>query len=423
MTINSFIFAVSLLLLLNGFTFCLYTKDKFALLTIKTNIIDHSGILSNNWSATSNASICTWIGISCDLNNQFVIALNLSGMGLAGTVTPLIGNLSYLTSLDISYNNFSGSVPEELSHLHHLQYLRLSNNNFTGTIQASLGNITKLEILNLGFNQLTGSIPAAIFNISSLRAIHLSANNLYGSLPVDICSQYVPKLKRIFLSMNHFEGKIPPSLFKCRELQHLELSVNEFSGSIPIEISNLTMLKNLWLGNNNLEGMVPLYHIKEHTRSQQIGDPNILPIILGTRNHDQSPAGGGTQYQLAGGTKNVNYGVGQTRAHTHKITPFNSNYHDMEVTSLSELKELACLRLEIEVLMEMLKEKITANGHQALRVGLQKGGSIPRSIAEESSRNRVDAKIPNLSTKTLAMVDGGEGGDEDDDGDGDDGMD
>ncbi|KAM7515006.1 hypothetical protein LguiA_004589 [Lonicera macranthoides] len=330
-----------------------HVQDKFALLTIKTNIIDHSGILSNNWSATSNASICTWIGISCDLNNQFVIALNLSGMGLAGTVTPLIGNLSYLTSLDISYNNFSGSVPEELSHLHHLQYLRLSNNNFTGTIQASLGNITKLEILNLGFNQLTGSIPAAIFNISSLRAIHLSANNLYGSLPVDICSQYVPKLKRIFLSMNHFEGKIPPSLFKCRELQHLELSVNEFSGSIPIEISNLTMLKNLWLGNNNLEGMVPLYH----------------------------------------------------------------------VTSLSELKELACLRLEIEVLMEMLKEKITANGHQALRVGLQKGGSIPRSIAEESSRNRVDAKIPNLSTKTLAMVDGGEGGDEDDDGDGDDGMD
>ncbi|KAM7519020.1 hypothetical protein LguiB_017982 [Lonicera macranthoides] len=324
-------------------------KDKFALLTIKTNIIDHSGILSNNWSATSNASICTWIGISCDLNNQFVIALNLSGMGLAGTVTPLIGNLSYLTSLDISYNNFSGSVPEELSHLHHLQYLRLSNNNFTGTIQASLGNITKLEILNLGFNQLTGSIPAAIFNISSLRAIHLSANNLYGSLPVDICSQYVPKLKRIFLSMNHFEGKIPPSLFKCRELQHLELSVNEFSGSIPIEISNLTMLKNLWLGNNNLEG---------------------------TRNHDQSPAGGGTQYQLAGGTKNVNYGVGQTRAHTHKITPFNSNYHDMEVTSLSELKELACLRLEIEVLMEMLKEKITANGHQALRVGLQKGSYV-----------------------------------------------
>ncbi|KAM7515047.1 hypothetical protein LguiA_004630 [Lonicera macranthoides] len=179
-------------------------------------------------------------------------------MGLAGTVTPVIGNLSSLTSLDISYNNFSGSVPEELSHLHHLQYLLLFNNSFTGAIPASLGNITKLETLNLRSNQLTGSVPAAIFNISSLRGIDLTDNNLYGSLPADICSHYFPKLERIFLSLNRFEGKFPLSLFKCRELQYLSLSFNEFSGSIPIEIGNLTMLKNLYLGNNNLEGEIPV---------------------------------------------------------------------------------------------------------------------------------------------------------------------
>ncbi|KAM7515062.1 hypothetical protein LguiA_004645 [Lonicera macranthoides] len=266
---NSLIFAVSLLLFLNGFTFCLYTKDKFALLAIKTNIIDHSGILSNNWSAISNTSICTWIGVSCDLNNQSVTALTLSSMGLTGTVNPAIGNLSSLTLLDISYNNFSGSVPEELSHLHHLQYLRLSNNSFTGTIPASLGNFTKLETLNLRSNQLTGSVPAAIFNISSLRTIDLMYNNLFGSLPVDICSHYVPKLETIYLSGNHFEGKIPPSLFKCRELQHLALSVNEFSGNISIEIGNLTMLKDLWLGYNNLEGEIPV----------EIGNLKLLEIL------------------------------------------------------------------------------------------------------------------------------------------------
>ncbi|KAM7519038.1 hypothetical protein LguiB_018000 [Lonicera macranthoides] len=216
-----------------------------------------SGILSNTWSTTSNASICTWIGVSCDLNNQSVTALNLSGKGLAGTVAPVIGNLSFLTSLDISYNNFSGSVPEELSQLHDLQQLLLFNNSFTGTIAASLGNITKLEILNLRFNQLTGLVPAAIFNISSLRVIDISANDLYGSLPVDICS-CAPKLERIFLSWNRFDGRIPSSLYKCRELQYLSLSFNEFSGSIPIEIGNLTMLKNLYLGNNNLEGEIPV---------------------------------------------------------------------------------------------------------------------------------------------------------------------
>ncbi|KAM7519070.1 hypothetical protein LguiB_018032 [Lonicera macranthoides] len=109
---------------------CLSTDDKFALLAIKSNIIDRLGILSNTWSTTSNASICTWIGVSCDLNNQSVTALNLSGKGLAGTVALVIGNLSFLTSLDISYNNVTGYVPEELSQLLDLQQLLLFNNSF-----------------------------------------------------------------------------------------------------------------------------------------------------------------------------------------------------------------------------------------------------------------------------------------------------
>ncbi|KAM7519035.1 hypothetical protein LguiB_017997 [Lonicera macranthoides] len=200
-------------------TFCLSTDDKFALLALKTNIIDHSGILSNNWSATSNASICSWIGVSCDLNNQTVTALNLPGMGLAGTFPPVIGNLSFLTSLDISYNNFNSYVPKELSHLHDLQHLLLFNNSF-------MGNLTKLESLNLRFNQLTGSVPDEIFNISSLRVIDLSSSDLYGSLPMDVCSRHVPKLERIYLPFNRFEGRIPSNLYKCKELQYLSLAFN-----------------------------------------------------------------------------------------------------------------------------------------------------------------------------------------------------
>lgn len=41
--------------------------------------------------------------------------------------------------------------------------------------------------------------------------------------------------------------------------------------------------------------------------------------------------------------------------------PFDSNYQDKDVSSQSELKELTRLRLEKEVLMEMLKEHITTN--------------------------------------------------------------
>ncbi|KAM7515080.1 hypothetical protein LguiA_004663 [Lonicera macranthoides] len=182
MAINSFTFVV-LLLLISSLTFCLSTDDKYALLAIKTNIIDRSGILSNNWSTTSNSSICSWIAVSCDLNNKRVTTLNLSSMDLTGAVAPVIENHSFLTSLDISYNNLS----------------------------ASLSNITKLETLNLRFNLLTGSVPDEIFNISSLRVIDLAANDFYGSLPLDICSSYVHKLEGIYLFLNRFEGEIPSS--------------------------------------------------------------------------------------------------------------------------------------------------------------------------------------------------------------------
>ncbi|KAM7515106.1 hypothetical protein LguiA_004689 [Lonicera macranthoides] len=181
-------------------TFCLSTDDKYALLAIKTNIIDRSGILSNNWSTTSNSSICSWIAVSCDLNNKRVTTLNLSSMDLTGAVDPVIENHSFLTSLDISYNNLSGTIP------------------------ASLSNITKLETLNLRFNLLTGSVPDEIFNISSLRVIDLAANDFYGSLPLDICSSYVHKLEGIYLFLNRFEGEITWSVSKCRKLQYQSLA-------------------------------------------------------------------------------------------------------------------------------------------------------------------------------------------------------
>ncbi|KAM7507376.1 hypothetical protein LguiA_017829 [Lonicera macranthoides] len=47
-------------------------------------------------------------------------------------------------------------------------------------------------------------------------------------------------------------------------------------------------------------------------------------------------------------------------------------------------------------------------------------GSIPRRIITELSRRGAVAETPKIFFKTLAMVDGGQGGDEDDDGDGDD---
>ncbi|GFY85748.1 concanavalin A-like lectin protein kinase family protein [Actinidia rufa] len=276
------------------------TNDQYALLAFKARItLDPKNILVNNW--TSDTSVCSWIGVVCTARHNRVAALNIPDMGLTGTISPHLGNLSFLVHLNITNNSFHGVLPQELANLRRLRSLRVAFNNFsklippwlgelralqvlsvrsnsfTGTIPPSISNSSKLEILDFSnnlltgriprefgdlhslqrlimeFNQLTGFIPLSIFNISTIDIISISVNDLSGNLPESLCYR-LPKLKFLGLSLNDFYGKIPPSLYKCSKLQILSLSGNKFTGPIPREIGNLTMLKELLLGGNNLEG-------------------------------------------------------------------------------------------------------------------------------------------------------------------------
>ncbi|KAL3538477.1 hypothetical protein ACH5RR_001843 [Cinchona calisaya] len=255
------------------------TTDVSALLEFK-NLIP-SDPFSNlaNWSSTN--FVCNWQGISCNLQNQRVMALNLSNLSLTGTIAPHLGNLTFLTSLDLSFNNFSGFIPSELANLQQLQLLHLNNNSFSGAIPLSLSNISNLEGLNLeynflegsipqgignlsnlktltlGHNQLTGSLPYGIFNMSFLEEIDLTENSLSGSLPLDICN-YRSKVKKLYLSMNQIQGAIPQFIYKCRDLEHLSLSYNQLLGTIPRTLGYLSKLKDLSIGANTFEGGIPL---------------------------------------------------------------------------------------------------------------------------------------------------------------------
>ncbi|KAL6330441.1 hypothetical protein AAG906_040371 [Vitis piasezkii] len=254
--------------------FSINLVDEFALMALKALITyDSQGILATNWSTKS--SYCTWYGISCDAPQQRVSAINLSNMGLEGTIAPQVGNLSFLISLDLSNNYFHASLPKEIDKCKELQQLNLFNNKLVGSIPEAFCNLSKLEELYLGNNQLTseipkkmshlhnlkilslwmnnltGSIPATIFNISSLVNISLSYNSLSGNLPKDMCYNN-PKLKKLILSSNCLSGQIPTSLCQCIKLQVISLSVNEFTGSIPRGIGNLVELQSLSLQNNSL---------------------------------------------------------------------------------------------------------------------------------------------------------------------------
>ncbi|XP_035545205.1 probable LRR receptor-like serine/threonine-protein kinase At3g47570 isoform X2 [Juglans regia] len=279
------------------------STDQSALLALKDHVsYDPHHVFTNNWSTST--SVCNWVGVTCGSKHLRVKALNLSYMGLVGTIPPHIGNLSFLVSLSISNNSFHGSLPTELSRLYRLeslnfrynelggeipswiglltklQFLDLSRNKFGGTIPPSLSNITSLQEFSLAYNQLSGSIPSSIFNIFGLQKIILSGNKLTGPMPsilVNMSSlQYIyltdnmlvatlpmylfdhlPNLQVISLSRNHFHGQLPSTLYKCKQLQALSLSVNNFNGRISPEIGNLSRLTTLYLSQNNFEGPLP----------------------------------------------------------------------------------------------------------------------------------------------------------------------
>jgi hypothetical protein len=202
------------------------STDQLALLALKARITyDPRNVLTNNWSTST--SVCNWIGITCGFRHHRVTALNLSYMGLVGTIPPHIGNLSFLVSLSVINNSFHGSVPNELARLYRLRHLSFKFNDLSGEIPSRMGLLSKLQFLSLYGNSFIGGILPSLCNISSLEIISFGYNKLSGSI----------------------------SMFKCKRLQYLYLGYNSFTGSIPSEIGNLIMLTELYLHNNNFEGM------------------------------------------------------------------------------------------------------------------------------------------------------------------------
>eukprot|EP00253_Pinus_taeda_P024221 PITA_24221 len=268
-------------------------SDQHALLAFKSAITyDPYQSLATSWMR--NVSFCQWKGIICSRRRQRVVSLDVSSMGLQGTISPLLANLSFLTILDVSNNSFHGHVPYQLGTLFRLKELSLSlnqlqcsipptlskcrslqililsfnhltgnippqlcvlpnllfmalgTNNLTGTIPECLGNISFLQYLELPHNNLHGSVPSELGMLSQLSVLSLGWNHFTGHIPLDLCTE------ELYLSTNHLSGSIPSSLFNCTKFQLIDLSLNQLSGIVPMELGKLTHLRRLLLGGNHL---------------------------------------------------------------------------------------------------------------------------------------------------------------------------
>ncbi|KEH19597.1 LRR receptor-like kinase [Medicago truncatula] len=179
------------------------TTDKYALLAFKSLITsDPYDILANNWSTSS--PICSWVGVTCDERHNRVYGLNLTNMNLRGTISPSIGNMSFLVILDLHNNSFGGQMPKEICWLRRLKFLRFSMNKFVGEIPAALGELSQLQYLRLGINNFNGSIPQSIGNLRRLKLFTVVKNMFSGLIPQTISN--MSSLEYVGFSSNYFSG-------------------------------------------------------------------------------------------------------------------------------------------------------------------------------------------------------------------------
>ncbi|PSS31465.1 Receptor-like protein kinase [Actinidia chinensis var. chinensis] len=276
--------------------------DKEALISFRSHINMEPTNPLSTWDQT--LSPCNWTGVRCNKFGERVIELDFSGLRLKGSISPHIGNLSFLRSLQLQNNQLAGTFPDQIGNLFRLQVLNMSfnviegvippnlsrcvelrildlkQNEISGRIPEDLNHLTKLQVLNLGQNHLTGSIPPSIANLSSLILLNLGTNTLGGTIPADLGR--LKNLKQLQLTINNLTGTIPPSIYNMSSLVSLALAsndlsgripsdvgvtlpnllvfnfcINKFSGTIPGSLHNLTKIQIIRMADNLLEGTVP----------------------------------------------------------------------------------------------------------------------------------------------------------------------
>ncbi|XP_047953375.1 receptor kinase-like protein Xa21 [Salvia hispanica] len=278
--------------------------DLEALLAFKKYIHDDPLHALSSWNETMH--FCRWNGVSCSKRHPSrVVSLSLQSQGLVGSLSPHIGNLSFLRIINLQNNTFSGPIPQEMGRLRRLQVIKFSNNSFGGGIPTNLSQCTNLYYLNLVDNQLTGvivpeiasldypaiprklhrsiptvdrflplkgkipesplnfkdcsgALPASLSNSSLIELIEVSENSFTGNM-IDLTR--FPALKVLLVASNRFNGDIGTilsSLTNCTNLETLELNGNHFTGSLPDSIGNLSdHLSSLRLDKNQLSGSIP----------------------------------------------------------------------------------------------------------------------------------------------------------------------
>ena len=155
--------------------------DHQALLAFKRQITCDPENVFSSWNDCFH--FCEWEGVTCGRKHRRVTVLDLQSRGLVGSLSPFIGNLSFIRKIVLANNTIGGKILDEVGRLFRLQVLRLTNNSFHGEIPANLSHCSNLYYLDVGNNNLLGSIPTELAFLLKLKYLYVDKNNLQGGIP------------------------------------------------------------------------------------------------------------------------------------------------------------------------------------------------------------------------------------------------
>ncbi|KAI3753088.1 hypothetical protein L2E82_25133 [Cichorium intybus] len=236
-------------------------SDGTILLSFKNSLLSHSSSLFENWNHT-DATPCSWSGVTCAPEYGPVISLVLRSSHILGSIPNDFGRLQYLRSLDLSDNSINGTLPISLFNCSELQTLSLSSNYISGELPELISGLQSLRVLNLSHNGFVGKLPKSLSSLKKLTEVRL--NNNYFSGGVLGGFDYVEVLN---LASNKFNGTLPFD-FGGGRLNYLNLSNNLLSGPVYLKFAEMIPANAVVdLSFNKFTGQIPemlsLYNQKE----------------------------------------------------------------------------------------------------------------------------------------------------------------
>ncbi|KAJ7946334.1 Strubbelig-receptor family protein [Quillaja saponaria] len=201
-----------------------------------------------NWKS-SGGDPCgeSWKGVTCE--GSAVVSIEVSGLGLSGTMGYQLADLTSLRKLDLSDNNIHDTIPYQLPP--NLTSLNLASNNLSGNLPYSISSMVSLNYLNISRNTLSQQVGDMFANLSGLGTLDLSFNNFSGDLPNSFSS--LSNLSSLFLQSNQLTGSL--NVITSLPLTTLNVANNHFSGWIPNELSSIRNF--IYDGNSFANGPAP----------------------------------------------------------------------------------------------------------------------------------------------------------------------